>query len=676
MNPGVLTACRIAFLGMVLNLQPVEAASGMFPKMPAAPKAYVSDCSKDWPDARTVAFALQGLINQQSAEVYIADSEWDWEQLKYCGKPFERLPLPDGKNGGLRSLFHKYQGRVKKMFVYDPGKDWTWYLALMAAAQQNGIPVTESIKDELTAEYGWKGEVMDFRNRWDNRIEAYDWALVNLMPACNKQVVFATSLNMPLFDYAVASRGFAFWLDFDGERAEVQKIFGTMGYGVGTSLMGYANTGDLANEVSNPFGIGYVASDLYANGSFWSSFPDKTYTQAAGRAVAAQPGKVYVSIMWSDGDNLQFDQNALYHLWRDLWQGTPHGIVPVATALSPTLQELNPPLLDWFYSRMTDNDELMTGPTGIQFIHIRDYNAGLFPAWCKLTHDWCADAGFHTVRIWLAPYPSAKYTEYMTTCGFDGVIGEGGRIQAGFPPKIETFAASSEEELFNQLTAVKPNPRAPVFYNVACITGDFCQGDRGNAAIVRQAQRVESAYPGRYVFLLPKDQLATLRNYYHLGEPAETYTDISSVAGLPGKDEGLVPVTVGDGEFKTVDHEGTPCWLASKHTPPHYFYLVKNHGYRLPPHTNLEIELEYLDVGSGVIGLDYDSSDIQARVAGAYKPHPHSVDRTNSGQWQVARFQVNDALFAGRQNGGADFRFYNGGDDLLIRAVRIRQVEP
>ena len=72
--------------------------------------------------------------------------------------------------------------------------------------------------------------------------------------------------------------------------------------------MGYANTGDNANKVANPFGIGCMTSDLYANGSFWSSFPDKTYTQTPGRAIDAQPGKIYTSIMWSDGDNLQFDK--------------------------------------------------------------------------------------------------------------------------------------------------------------------------------------------------------------------------------------------------------------------------------------------------------------------------------------------------------------------------------
>jgi hypothetical protein len=41
----------------------------MFPKMPAAPKAYVADCSKDGAAAKMTALALEGMVNQQSAEV-------------------------------------------------------------------------------------------------------------------------------------------------------------------------------------------------------------------------------------------------------------------------------------------------------------------------------------------------------------------------------------------------------------------------------------------------------------------------------------------------------------------------------------------------------------------------------------------------------------------------------
>ncbi|MGH7953831.1 MAG: GxGYxYP domain-containing protein, partial [Limisphaerales bacterium] len=160
------------------------AASGLFPKMPPVAKVYVVNCLKDSRSAKRTAWALQGLINQSYAEVYVLSSGEHKEQLKFSGKSFEMLAPLDGKDAGLRTLFQKYQGHVKKMFVYDPKKDWTWYLAQMEGAQQDGIPVTEPLEHDLTSEFGWKGKVEDFRNKWTNRIEAYDWALTNLMPAC------------------------------------------------------------------------------------------------------------------------------------------------------------------------------------------------------------------------------------------------------------------------------------------------------------------------------------------------------------------------------------------------------------------------------------------------------------------------------------------------------------
>ncbi len=508
MNPKALFC-----LVLVLFSAHCNGASGLFPKMPPAAKAYVVNLHSDNRAAKRTAWALQGLINQSSAEVYVLSSAQHLEQLKLSQKPYKRLDALTGQNAGLRNLFQKYQGQVKTMFIYDPAKDWTFCLALMAAAQQSGIPVDESTKKELISEFGWKGDVEDFRNRWKTRIEAYDWALTNLMPGCSKQVVFAHQMDRRVCDYVVASKGFAFWLNPNDpeERAEIEKVFRAGHYGLGTSLMGYH--GDGVNEIANPVGIGYVCSDFYGNGSFWSSFPDQTYTQTPGRAIIAEPGKIYASIMWSDGDNLQFDQNSLYNFWHSRARGT----VPVATALSPTLQELNPPLLDWYYSHMTTNDELMAGPTGVQFIFIGNFNDNLFPAWCRLTREWCHDAGFYTGRIWQAPYPSAKWTSYMTTSGFAGIIGEGGFVQAGYPPKIDTFAAWTEDKLFEQFTnAVQPNPHAPVFVNFTPIAQGFDVRDGGFDALKRDMDRVEAAYPGRYVFLLPKDQFATMRAYYHL----------------------------------------------------------------------------------------------------------------------------------------------------------------
>lgn len=647
----------ISLLGIFFAVQSTFAASGMFPKMPAATNVFVININKDSENARMTAWALEGLINQSSAEVYALSRSFDLEQLENSGKSFEKLEPLNGTDAGLRTLFQKYQGQVKKMFIYDPDKDWTWYLALMSGAQQDGIPVTESIKDELIPEFGWKGKVEDFRNRWSNRIEAYDWALPNLMPNCTRKVVFALKKDMPLDDYVAASKGFVFWLDFEkrDEQAEIKKIFSTKGYGVGTSLMGYGSDGDLANETANPYGIGYVVSDFYANGSFWSSFPDKTYTQTRGKAIKAEPRKIYAHIMWSDGDNIQFDQIALYRFWHNPDRGT----VPVATELSPTLQELNSPLLDWYYSKMTTNDELVAGPAGAQFISIQNFDDRLFPAWCHLSRTWCAGAGFHAARIWGAPNPSVKYSEYMATCGLDGLFGEGWNLKSGFPPKVDTWGADNEEDLFKQITEIKPDPQRPIFAGFTCIVPGF----NGYTAIKRVIDRVNAAYPNQFVFLLPRDEFATIRTYYN--------TNIQKVSGVPNSDEGLIPVLQGDGQFTIEQREGRHCWLVSKRPTDNFFYLKVPDEFRPEPGKTLEIDLAYFDSGSGDIGLDYDSNDARQALGGAYKRYPYSVHRINSKQWKLAQFYVNDAGFGHSENGGADFRFQNEGDDLLISAVQV-----
>jgi len=45
-------------------------------KMPAATNAFVVSISEDGGNAKMTAWALQGMINQQSAEVYLINNPW------------------------------------------------------------------------------------------------------------------------------------------------------------------------------------------------------------------------------------------------------------------------------------------------------------------------------------------------------------------------------------------------------------------------------------------------------------------------------------------------------------------------------------------------------------------------------------------------------------------------
>ena len=519
---------RNALLGVCLSLAAVlwasapHAAEGLFPKTPPAKNLVVVDLHPDGVPARLTGWALEGLINQQGAETYVIDRPVDQQQLPLARRLVTVLRGAAGETGNLGALFKRYQARVKKMFVYDPDKDWTFFLALMSSAQAQGIPVTPDQAHDLAAAYGWSGEVVDMRIG-ATRVEGYEWALSHLMPGCNRQVVFTVPLSggVPLYDYIVASKGFAFRLDLKipQEAAEVEKIFAAGGYKVGASLMGY--NGDQMNVIANKYNIGLVVSDYYANGSFWSSFPNKTYQQRTGAAREAEAGKIYVCLHWSDGDNIQFDQNGTYSLWRE----PGHGAVPVATTLSPTLQELNSPLLDWYYANAGDNDELIAGPSGVQFIYGRDFNPVTFPQWAQMNRRWVADAGFHTANVWVTPFPSKTYEIYLHDNPLAGVFHNANHIvgvqsEEGVPVIDEGGSPMSddiENTVFTGLSKKAADPAKPVFVSWTLIVASFTHdGQSGYAKVQRIVDRLNAEHPGRYVFLTPRDFFATARKFYHL----------------------------------------------------------------------------------------------------------------------------------------------------------------
>jgi hypothetical protein len=145
------------------------------------------------------------------------------------------------------------------------------------------------------------------------------------------------------------------------------------------------------------------------------------------------------------------------------------------------------------------------------------------------------------------------------------------------------------------------------------------------------------------------------------------------VTGQPGSNGGVVPVHLPDGPFKVVPHQGTSAWLIPQHAPSYYLYFDVHESFKPSPGTPLEVQLDFWDQGAGQLLLEYDATDAKAPHGGAYKPHPDQVRLTGSERWRTASFPIADARFTGGQNGEADFRFYNGGESLLVRAVRIQR---
>lgn len=515
------------------DLKPQE---GLFFKNNNVPieKISVYDLRNDDSYGKITACVAQGILNQTNAEIYLVLENHHQVQFEDIYGPegeswkLKRDEFSENKYSGLATLINDNKDKFSKFVLWDPNKEWTWCIAQMICAQQKAIPVTAEIKDFFNNELNLNLQCEDITNKWNNKIEAYQWAIDNLAEGCHKYLSFSAGLRSDyisnpwkIYDYAAASKGFVFFLknSIPEESEMIKKICQKMNYQPGSSTMGYGaeDDGDGLNNATNPYNVGFMVSDYYANGSFWCSFPNKSFQQRKGCAIEAQPGKIYVSLIWSDGDNIQFDANQMYNMFKN---AKGRGEVPVGYTMASSLQELNPKLLEFFYQNLTQNDELLAGPSGFQFIYGDKYNAENYGKWLELNRNWLKTAGFHTACLWNTT-DKERFGQYMRTCGlqgvFDGFNNNKERYEIGYNGEgivcvLQGTHCWNEGDVFNDLIKISPDSTKPIFHNVYLIAASY-GGNDGYQRLIRELQKLESYQPNTFEFLLPMDLCATLKNF-------------------------------------------------------------------------------------------------------------------------------------------------------------------
>ncbi len=88
---------------------------------------------------------------------------------------------------------------------------------------------------------------------------------------------------------------------------------------------------------------------------------------------------------------------------------------------------------------------------------------------------------------------------------------------------------------------------------------------------------------------------------------------------------------------------------------------------------SLDVEVEYLDVGTGKLLLEYDGYEPGQRDLLQYRYRPVTLTNfKDTGMWQKASARLRNIRFANRQNGGADFRLWGGENrDIIVRRVTM-----
>jgi hypothetical protein len=428
-----------------------------------------------------------------------------------------------------------------------------------------------------------------------------------------------------------------------------------------------------------------------ANASFYQHYPlaakyaqnpkpTRARLQAAG--VLDAQGRIapraYVAHYVGDYDAAAW----LYRMLPKMWLDPARGTTPLSWAFNPNLSERFPLGMAWARERRTTNDWFVAGDSGAGYLNPGNLtppraHSGLpsgLAAWerhsRRFFEQWDISlTGF--VIDGFAPGLSPEGLDAYARFSPDGIVAQQiprQGVHRGMPYlRMKTDLSGAPAEAARAIHGFSQGA-APRF--IACRS--ILQTPTWYAGVERELQKLA----GDSVKIVDLHALLWLVREYETNpsaRPVSLYARATEVTARPNQAKGLTPVPAGDGPFTVVEQGGTPCWRVAKHQPPRYFYLDVDDAFPIPAGAALEIVLEYLDAGAGRLVLEYDSADPRAALSGAYKAHGQELRRTGTGEWRTARFRITDAKFTGRQNGEADFRFYNGGDDLLIRALTVRR---
>ena len=329
-------------------------------------------------DQRNLVDTLQGLVNRKGPRLlqgysgYWSDGSWNtkWASIyeKEYGLKFKKI-------SGLMNLLQEFRGDYNGLVVYDPAIDGTRCVAMTIAGIENLLPVNDPTT--YVSELGLS-IVHDLRGQFSNSVEAYAWALKNVMPRCNRRFAHTPAggrnvdglylgWGFEAFDYCVMNKGFIFNLTF--EYTDVQSFGRTIN---GNTAQADMYRAILAALESPAFLAGYGEWEMNwfdlvgQNGHYYLHWGDNWsfHAQVSAKAplikqkkhfttdnVTVDPDKYYVCFMSSEGDTMKGPEMFFQNSWFDTGRGT----VAMNWALHPVMARF-PAMLEYYYSTATDND--------------------------------------------------------------------------------------------------------------------------------------------------------------------------------------------------------------------------------------------------------------------------------------------------------------------------------
>ncbi len=149
---------------------------------------------------------------------------------------------------------------------------------------------------------------------------------------------------------------------------------------------------------SSKYGIPTIPADFFENMTVYAACSKELSVPT----VPAKPelkNKFYLALVFSDGDNLQYCEHSL-KTNENLWSSKLRGSFPMNWTMSPPLLDAAPQMLNYYYKTASDNDCIVSGPSGFGYTDPQYWAREPFERYAQLTNAYFSKSGFTVATIW------------------------------------------------------------------------------------------------------------------------------------------------------------------------------------------------------------------------------------------------------------------------------------
>ena len=371
--------------------QAQEAPALFIKSAPPAKELIAVEMANYPPNLALTMTSLQGIVNRIEPRLFLLSGPYDahWADWFVSRGDVERVRRLDSIQG--LQLIEEFRDELAGQVVVDPAVPATINVATMLAGLDRLLITYPNYADNYARRYNLP-VVEDLRGRFASNAEAYRWAMENLWPRLNHHALAMLHPSIiVLRDFLIQQNIFVWWQSGTSDGPDLALRFEELQVThevlrkspANIPVLGYPWAGDGVGpgehggvSLFSEYGKFLLPSDHAANLSVHVNARPaapgvlQNPQDLPGRAVPEpDPAKAYISVLMSDGDNIQ----ALINYFPRYWKDSPPRTAPVAWTISPAALDLIPAVVDYYAAVRLPGDYFLASVSGIGYVYLDRY---------------------------------------------------------------------------------------------------------------------------------------------------------------------------------------------------------------------------------------------------------------------------------------------------------------